>query len=128
MANFRSAAALFAAFSMLAGSSAYAAGQSNADVASESVDIAFDYQRGGIASSQYAIWVEDAAGKPSFGVCRPIAGLENRALGVAITSQGRTSTETCRRRCKRSCSPFQSRSWKRFQRGRPTCTAPKPCR
>lgn len=64
MANFRSAAALFAAFSMLAGSSAYAAGQSNADAASESVDIAFDYQRGGIASSQYAIWVEDAAGKP----------------------------------------------------------------
>ena len=64
MANFRSAAALFAAFSMFAGSSAYAAGQSNADVASESVDIAFDYQRGGIASSQYAIWVEDAAGKP----------------------------------------------------------------
>lgn len=55
MANFRSAAALFAAFSMFAGSSAYAAGQSNADVASESVDI---------ASSQYAIWVEDAAGKP----------------------------------------------------------------
>lgn len=51
MANFRSAAALFAAFSMFAGSSAYAAGQSNADVASESVDIAFDYQRGGIASS-----------------------------------------------------------------------------
>ena len=64
MANFRSAAALFAAFSMFAGSSAYAAGQSNADVASESVDIAFDYQRGGIASSQYAIWVEDTAGKP----------------------------------------------------------------
>lgn len=55
MANFRSVAALFAAFPMLAGSSAYAAGQSNADVASESVDIAFDYQRGGIASSQYAI-------------------------------------------------------------------------
>ena len=65
------------------------------------------------------------AGKPSFGVCRPIAGLENRALGVAITSQGRTSTETCRRRCKRSCSPFQSRSWKRFQRGRPTCNCTK---
>ena len=64
MANFRSAAALFAAFSMFAGSSAYAAGQSNADVASESVDIAFDYQRGGIASSQYAIWVEDAIGRP----------------------------------------------------------------
>ena len=64
MANFRSAAALFAAFSMFAGSSAYAAGQSNSDVASESVDIAFDYQRGGIASSQYAIWVEDAAGRP----------------------------------------------------------------
>jgi len=38
--------------------------KTNADVASESVDIAFDYQRGGIASSQYAIWVEDAAGKP----------------------------------------------------------------
>lgn len=64
MANFRSAAALFAAFSMFAGSSAYAADQSNADVASESVDIAFDYQRGGIASSQYAIWVEDAIGRP----------------------------------------------------------------
>ncbi len=64
MANFRSAAALFAAFSMFAGSSAYAAGQSNADVASESVDIAFDYQRGDIASSQYAIWVEDAIGRP----------------------------------------------------------------
>lgn len=48
MANFRSAAALFAAFSMFAGSSAYAAGQSNADVASESVDIAFDYQRGAL--------------------------------------------------------------------------------
>ena len=66
MANFRSVAALFAAFSMLAGSSAYAAGQSNADVASESVDIAFDYQRGGIASSQYAIWVEDEAGPHAF--------------------------------------------------------------
>ena len=49
---------------MLAGSSAHSAGQSNADAASESVDIAFDYQRIGIASSQYAIWVEDAAGKP----------------------------------------------------------------
>ena len=33
-------------------------------MSSERLDITFDYQRGGIASSQYAIWVEDAIGRP----------------------------------------------------------------
>ena len=32
-------------------------------VSSERLDITFDYQRGGIASSQYVIWVEDAIGR-----------------------------------------------------------------
>lgn len=33
-------------------------------MSSERLDITFAYQRGGIASSQYAIWVEDAIGRP----------------------------------------------------------------
>lgn len=33
-------------------------------MSSERLDITFDYQRGGIASSQYAIRVEDAIGRP----------------------------------------------------------------
>lgn len=33
-------------------------------MSSERLDITFEYQRGGIASSQYAIWVEDAIGRP----------------------------------------------------------------
>lgn len=65
MANFRSVAALFALCSLLVGGKTLAADKpQQTGVSSERLDITFDYQRGGIASSQYAIWVEDAIGRP----------------------------------------------------------------
>ena len=65
MANFRSATGLFALCSLLVGGKTLAADKpQQTGVSSEHLDITFDYQRGGIASSQYAIWVEDAIGRP----------------------------------------------------------------
>lgn len=65
MANLRSATVLFALCSLLVGGKTLAADKpQQTGVSSERLDITFDYQRGGIASSQYAIWVEDAIGKP----------------------------------------------------------------
>lgn len=65
MANLRSATVLFALCSLLVGGKTLAADKpQQTGVSSERLDITFDYQRGGIASSQYAIWVEDAIGRP----------------------------------------------------------------
>lgn len=65
MANLRSATVLFAICSLLVGGKALAVDKpKQTGVSSERLDITFDYQRGGIASSQYAIWVEDAIGRP----------------------------------------------------------------
>ena len=65
MKKLRLAAVLFAVSSFLASGNTFADDQSQQmSKAPERLDITFDYQRGGIASSQYAIWVEDAAGKP----------------------------------------------------------------
>ena len=65
MANLRSATVLFAICSLLVGGKTLAADKpQQTGVSSEHLDITFDYQRGGIASSQYAIWVEDAIGRP----------------------------------------------------------------
>lgn len=65
MEKLRLAAVLFAVSSFLASGNTFADDQSQQmSKAPERLDITFDYQRGGIASSQYAIWVEDAAGKP----------------------------------------------------------------
>lgn len=65
MKKLRLAAVLFAVSSFLASGNTFADDQSQQmSKVPERLDITFDYQRGGIASSQYAIWVEDAAGKP----------------------------------------------------------------
>lgn len=65
MKKLRLAAVLFAVSSFHASGNTFADDQSQqTSKVPERLDITFDYQRGGIASSQYAIWVEDAAGKP----------------------------------------------------------------
>ena len=65
MKKLRLAAVLFVVSSFHASGNTFADDQSQqTSKVPERLDITFDYQRGGIASSQYAIWVEDAAGKP----------------------------------------------------------------
>lgn len=63
MKKLRLAAVLFVVSSFHASGNTFADDQSQqTSKVPERLDITFDYQRGGIASSQYAIWVEDAAG------------------------------------------------------------------
>ena len=65
MKKLRLAAVLFVVSSFHASGNTFADDQSQqTSKVPERLDITFDYQRGGIASSQYAIWVEDTAGKP----------------------------------------------------------------
>ena len=60
MKKLRLAAVLFAVSSFLASGNTFADDQSQqTSKVPERLDITFDHQRGGIASSQYAIWVED---------------------------------------------------------------------
>ena len=65
MKKLRLAAVLFVVSPFHASGNTFADDQSQqTSKVPERLDITFAYQRGGIASSQYAIWVEDAAGKP----------------------------------------------------------------